>query len=100
MLARSPTSLPPPARTQLQARLEEAHRRIKTLEGKAALVGTECVKLRAENEALRRNASSLYRTAKRELGRKDAEIAGLREQVRAVQQQQQHHHHQHNQRPR
>lgn len=49
-----------------------------------ALVGTECVKLRAENETLRRNASALYRTARREVGRKDAEIAALREEVRGL----------------
>lgn len=67
--------------------MEEAHRRIKTLEGKVSLVGTECVKLRAENETLRRNASALYRTAKREVGRKDGEIAALREENRDLRQQ-------------
>jgi predicted nucleic acid-binding Zn-ribbon protein len=34
-----------------------------------------------ENETLRRNMGTLYRTAKSELGRKDAEIDRLREQL-------------------
>jgi hypothetical protein len=37
--------------------------------------------LEKENETLRRNMGTLYRTAKSELGRKDAEIDRLREQL-------------------
>ena len=36
--------------------------------------------LREENANLRRNISSVYRTAKKELARKDAEIKSLRQQ--------------------
>ncbi len=39
---------------ELKTRLEAAQGRIKALEQKAALVGTECVGLRRENETLRR----------------------------------------------
>jgi hypothetical protein len=39
------------------------------------------VLLEKENETLRRNMGTLYRTAKSELGRKDAEIDRLREQL-------------------
>jgi hypothetical protein len=41
-------------------------------------VSTQVVKLRTENEALRRNISVLYNTAKAEMARKDAEITALR----------------------
>jgi molecular chaperone GrpE (heat shock protein) len=37
--------------------------------------------LEKENETLRRNMGTLYRTAKSELGRKDAEIDRLRKQL-------------------
>jgi molecular chaperone GrpE (heat shock protein) len=37
--------------------------------------------LEKENETLRRNMGTLYRTAKSEVGRKDAEIDRLREQL-------------------
>jgi len=69
---------------ELKTRLQAAQGRITTLEQKAALVGKECVSLRKENEVLRVNNSSLYNTAKRELGRKYAELVSLREQVRAL----------------
>ena len=38
-------------------------------------------RLRAENEALKRNIGTLYRTAKAELARKDERIASLQGQV-------------------
>ena len=38
-------------------------------------------RLRAENEALKRNIGTLYRTAKAELSRKDERIASLQGQV-------------------
>ena len=38
-------------------------------------------RLRAENEALKRNIGTLYRTAKSELARKDQRIASLQGQV-------------------
>mmetsp|Transcript_13776 Transcript_13776/g.29951 ORF Transcript_13776/g.29951 Transcript_13776/m.29951 type:complete len:114 (-) Transcript_13776:252-593(-) len=40
--------------------------------------------LRAENEALKRNMGTLYRTAKAELARKDDRIATLQDQIDAT----------------
>lgn len=73
------------ATQELEARLDAAYSRIATLEQKAALVGKECVTLRKENDVLRVNISSLYKTAKRELERKETEVIKLREQVQSWQ---------------
>jgi sugar (pentulose or hexulose) kinase len=45
----------------------------------------DLVSVREQNGTLRRNISSLYRTAKVELARKDAEIASLRQQMQQMQ---------------